>query len=164
MLKHLTVRITTNWKILQEIGIPDHLTFIQRNLYASQEATVRTGHGTMDWFKIGKRSTSRLYIVSRLIYLICRVHHAKCQAGWGTSWNQDFQEKYQYPQICICYYSYGRMWRGTKEPLDESERGKWKAGLKLNIQKTKIMVSSPMTSWQIEEEKVEAGRFYFLGL
>ena len=81
MPKPLTVWITTNWKILQEIGIPDHLTFIPRNLYASQEATVRTGHGTMDWFKIGKRSTSRLYIVSWLIYLICRVHHAKCQAG-----------------------------------------------------------------------------------
>ena len=43
------------WKILQEIGIPDHLTFLLRNLYAGQEATVRTGHGTTDWFQIGKR-------------------------------------------------------------------------------------------------------------
>ena len=46
--------ITTNWKTVQEMGIPDHLTCLLRNLYAGQEATVRTGHGTMDWFKIGK--------------------------------------------------------------------------------------------------------------
>ena len=53
MPKPLTVRITINWKILQEMGIPDHLTCRLRNLYAGQEATVRTGHGT-DWFQIGK--------------------------------------------------------------------------------------------------------------
>ena len=50
----LTVWITTNWKILKEIGIPDHLTCLLRNLYADQEATVRTGYGTMNWFQIGK--------------------------------------------------------------------------------------------------------------
>ena len=54
MLKPLTVWITTNWKILKEMGIPDHLTCLLRNLYADQEATVRTGHGTTDWFQIGK--------------------------------------------------------------------------------------------------------------
>ena len=54
MPKALTVWITTNWKILQEMGIPDHLTCLLRNLYAGQEATVRTGHGTRDWFQIGK--------------------------------------------------------------------------------------------------------------
>ena len=54
MPKPLTVWIKTNWKILQEIGIPDHLTCLLRNLYAGQEATVRTGHGTTDWFQIGK--------------------------------------------------------------------------------------------------------------
>ena len=52
--KPLTVWITTNWKILKEMGIPDHLTCLLRNLYAGQEATVRTGHGTTDWFQIGK--------------------------------------------------------------------------------------------------------------
>ena len=52
--KPLTVWITTNWKILQEMGIPDHLTCLLRNLYAGQEATVRTGHRTMDWFQIWK--------------------------------------------------------------------------------------------------------------
>ena len=52
--KPLTMWITTNWKILQETGMPDHLTCFLRNLYAGQEATVRTGHGTTDWFQIGK--------------------------------------------------------------------------------------------------------------
>ena len=50
----MTVWITTNWKILKGMGIPDHLTCLLRNLYAGKEATVRTGHGTTDWFKIGK--------------------------------------------------------------------------------------------------------------
>ena len=54
MPKPLTVWITTNWKILKEMGIPDHLTCLLRNLYAGQEATVRAGHGTTDWFQIGK--------------------------------------------------------------------------------------------------------------
>ena len=54
MPKHLTVWITTNWKILKEMGLPDHLTCLLRNLYAGQKATVRTGHGTTDWFQIGK--------------------------------------------------------------------------------------------------------------
>ena len=54
MPKPLTVWITTNWKILTEMGIPDHLICLLRNLYAGQEATVRTGHGTTDWFQIGK--------------------------------------------------------------------------------------------------------------
>ena len=54
MPKPLTVWITINWKILKEMGIPDHLTCLLRNLYAGQEATVRTGHGTTDWFQIRK--------------------------------------------------------------------------------------------------------------
>ena len=54
MPKPLTVWITTNWKIVQEVGIPDHLPCLLRNLYAGQEATVRTGHGITDWFQIGK--------------------------------------------------------------------------------------------------------------
>ena len=54
MPKPLTMWITINWKILEEIGIPEHLTCLLRNLYAGQESTVRTGHGTTDWFQIGK--------------------------------------------------------------------------------------------------------------
>ena len=55
MLKPLTAWITTNWKILEGKGIPDYLTYLLRNLYAGQEATVRTGHGTTDWLKGGKK-------------------------------------------------------------------------------------------------------------
>ena len=63
MTKPLTVWITINWKILKEMGIPDHLTCLLRNLYAGQEATVRTGHGTTDWFQIGK-GLRQSYILS----------------------------------------------------------------------------------------------------
>ena len=73
MIKPLTVWITINWKILQETGIPDHLTCLQRNLYAGQEATVRTLNRTTDWFQIRKR-VCQLYIVILLISLLCRVH------------------------------------------------------------------------------------------
>ena len=70
------VWITTNWKILQQMGIPDHLTCLLTNLYVGQEATVRTG-----LLPNQERSISRLYIVTLLIQLMCGVHHAKCQAG-----------------------------------------------------------------------------------
>ena len=62
------------WEILKEMGIPDHLTCFLKNLYAGQEAIVRTGHGKMDWFQIGNCILSRLYIVTLLIYLLCRVY------------------------------------------------------------------------------------------
>ena len=61
MPKPLTVWITTNWKILQEMGIPDHLTCLLRNLYAGQEATVGTGHGTTEWLLIGKEYLKVVY-------------------------------------------------------------------------------------------------------
>ena len=61
----------------------------------------------------------------------------KCQVGWITSWNHDCQEKYQQPQIHKWYHSNGRMWRGTKEPLDEGERGQWKSWVKTQHLKTK---------------------------
>ena len=67
MPKPLTVWITTNWKILQEMGILDHLTYLLRNLYAGQEATVRTGHGTTDWFQIGK-GVCQDYILSPCMF------------------------------------------------------------------------------------------------
>ena len=61
--KPLNVQITTNWKILQEMGIPDHFPCLLKNLYAGQEATIRTGHGTMNWFQIGK-GVCQAYILS----------------------------------------------------------------------------------------------------
>ena len=68
------------WKILKEMGIPDHLTYLLRNLYAGQEATVRTGHGTTDWFQIGK-GVCQGCILSPCLFNICRVHHEKHWAG-----------------------------------------------------------------------------------
>ena len=79
-LKFLTVWITTNWKILKKMGIPDHLTCLLRKLYAGQEATIRKGHETTDWFKIGK-GVQQGCILTLLIQPLCRVPHAKCLAG-----------------------------------------------------------------------------------
>ena len=94
----------------------------------------------------------------------CRVHHVKYRTEWITSWNQNCWQRYQQTQICRwCHYN-ERKWRGAKEPLDEGERGEWKAGLKLSIQKMNIMVSGPITSWRLEGEKVETvSYFIFLG-
>ena len=90
-LYNITVYHNKLWKILQEIGIPDHLTCLLRNLYAGQGATVRIGHGTTDWFQIGK-AVHQGCILSPCLFNICRIHHAKCWAGGSTSWNQDCQE------------------------------------------------------------------------
>ena len=76
------VCITTNWKILREMGIPDHPTCLLKNLYADKEATVRTIHGTMNWFQIGKGVWQGCILSS---CLLCRVHNANCQAGWNTA-------------------------------------------------------------------------------
>ena len=81
------------WKILKEMGIPDHLNCLLRNLYAGQEATVRTGHGTTGWFQIGK-GVCQGCILSPCLF-ICRVHDEKRWTGRKTSWNQDCWEKYQ---------------------------------------------------------------------
>ena len=83
------------WKILQEMGIPHHLTCLLRNLYAGQEATVRTRHGTMDWFQIRKRIHQGCILSPCLFKVPCSVPHVKCWAGWSISWNQDCQKKYQ---------------------------------------------------------------------
>ena len=90
----------------------------------------------------------------------------KCWVGWIRSWNQDSKEKYQQPQMCRCYHSNGRKWRGTKEPLDEGEK-RWVEKLAWNstFKKTKIMASGPITSWRTEGEKSgSSDSFYFLGL
>ena len=88
----------------------------------------------------------------------------KCQAGLITSWNQDFWEKYQQPQICRWFYSSGRKWRELKSLLMKVKEKSEKDGLKLSIQKTKIIASGPITSWQIDGEKLEVVTdFIFLG-
>ena len=82
------------WKILKEIGIPDPLTFLLRNLYAGQEAILELDMEKQTGSKSGK-GTSTFYILSLLISLIWGIHHAKCQDGWSTSWNHDCREKFQ---------------------------------------------------------------------
>ena len=82
------------WKILKEMGIPDHLTCLLRNLYAGKEATVRTGHGTTDWFQIGKGVRQGCILSPCLFNLYAEYIHEKRWVGLNTSWNQDCREKY----------------------------------------------------------------------
>ena len=93
MLKPLTVWITTNWNILNEMGIPDHITCLLRNLYAGQEAIVRTGHGTTDWFKIGKGVCQGCILSPFLFNLDAEYIMGNARLD-ESSWYQDCQEKY----------------------------------------------------------------------
>ena len=83
------------WKILQEMGILDHLTCLLRNLYAGQKATVRTEHGTTNWFQIQKGVCQGYILPSCLFNLYAEYILKNARAGWSTSWNQDCREKYQ---------------------------------------------------------------------
>ena len=136
------------------MGIPDHLTSLLRNLYAGQEATVRTGCGTIDWFQIGKGVHQSCILSPYLFnlyaeYIMRNDGLDKAQAGMkiaGRNINN------------IRYADDTTLMAESKEELkillikvkEESE----KAGLKLNIQKMKIMASGPITSWQIDGETV----------
>ena len=79
--------------------VPDYITCLLRNLYAGQEAIVRTGRGTTDWFQIGK-GVRQGHILSPCLFNLYAELHEKCWAGRSTSWNQDCWEKYQKPQAC----------------------------------------------------------------
>ena len=87
------------WKILKEMGIPDHLICLLRNLYSGQEATVRPGHGTTDWLQIGKDYVKAVYCHPAYL-IVCRLYHLKSWTGLSSSWDQDCWKKYLYPQIC----------------------------------------------------------------
>ena len=151
------------WKILQEIRIPDHLTCLLRNLYAGQEATVRIGHQTTDWFQIGKGVYQGCILSLCLFnlyteYIMRNAGLEEVQAGI----------KLTRRNINNLTYADDTTLMAESEELksllmkvkEESE----KVGLKLNIQKTKIMASGPITSWQIEGETVETvADFIFLG-
>ena len=134
---------------LKEMGMPDHLTCLLRNLYASEDATVRNLLcGTTNWFWIEKVQWG--YLLSPYLFNFYPEHIMRnARLEEFTSWNHDWRVKHQQPQICRWYHSKGRKWRETKEPLDGGKGGNWKS-------QTKIMASSPITSWQIEGEKVEA--------
>ena len=136
------------------MGIPDHLTYLLRNLYAGQEVTVRTGHGTTDWFQIGKG------VCQGCIWSPCLVNFY-AEYIMRNTWMEEAQAGIKIARRNINNLQYTddtTLMAESEEELksllmkvkEESE----KVGLKLNIQKMKIMASSPITSWEIEGETV----------
>ena len=145
------------------MGIPDHLTCLLRNLYAGQEATVRTGHGTTDWFQIGKGVCQDCVLSPYLFKLYAEYMRNtgldEAQAGIkiaGRNINK------------VRYADYSTLMAESEDELNRLEmkvkEESKKVGLKLNIQRTKIMASGPFTSWEIDGETVETvSDFIFLG-
>ena len=135
------------------MGIPDHLTCLLRNLYAGQEATVRTGHGTTDWFQIGKgvrqgRILSPWLFNLHAEYIMRNAGQEEAQAGIKTARRNINNLRYADDTILITESK-----EELKSFLMKVKEKSEKADLKLNTQKTKIMTSSPIPSWQIEGEK-----------
>ena len=152
------------WKILKEMGIPDNLTCLLRNLYAGQEATVRTGHGKTAWFQIGKGVPQGCILSPCLFnfyaeYLIRNTGLQEAQAGLKSAMRNINNLRYAGDTILMAESE-----KELKSLLMKVKAKSEKVGLKLNIQKTKIMTSNPITSWQIDEETVETvSDFIFLG-
>ena len=139
MPKPLTLWITTNWKILQLMGIPDHLTCFLRNLYAGQEATVRTGHGTTDWFQIGKGVRQGCILSPCLFnlyaeYIIRNAGMEEARAEIKIAWRNINNLRYA-DDTTLMAESKEELKSLLMKVKEESE----KAGLKLNIWKTEIM-------------------------
>ena len=162
--KCLTVWITINWKILKEMIIPDHLTCLLRNLSAGQEATVRTGHGTTDWFQIGKEVCQGCILSPRLFnfyaeYIVRNAGLDEAQAGTKIAGRNVNSLRYADDTTLMADSE-----EELKSPLMKIKEEDEKVGLTPNIQKTKIMASGPITSWQIDGETVETVTdFIFLG-
>ena len=138
------------WTILKEMGIPDHLTFLLRNLYSGQEAAVRTGHGTTDWFQIGKGICQGCILSPCLFnfyaeYIMRNAGLEEAQAGIKIAGRNIDNLRYAYGTTLMAE-SEEELKRLLMKVKEESE----KVGLRLNIQKTKIMTSSPITSWQTD--------------
>ena len=151
------------WKILKEMGIPDHLTCLLRNLYAGQEATVRTGYGTTDWFQIGKGVRQGCTLSPCLFnlyaeYIMRNIGLAEAQAGLKTARRSINNLRYA-DDITLIAESEEELKSLLMKVKEESE----KVGLKLNIQKTKIMTSGPITTWQIDGETVETVTDFIFG-
>ena len=152
------------WEILKEMGIPDHLTCLPRNLYAGQEATVRTGHGTTDWFQIGKGVYQGCILSPCLFnlyaeYIMRNAGLDEAQAGIKTAGRNINNLRYA-DDTTLMEESKVELKNLLMKVKEESE----KVGLKLNIQKTKIMASSSITSWQIDGVTMETVTdFIFLG-
>ena len=156
MPKPLTVWMTTNCgKFLKEVGIPDHFTCLLRNSYASQEATVRTGHGTTDWFKTGIGVYQGCILSPCLInlyskYIMQNAGLDEAQARIKIVVRNINNLRYA-DDTTLMAESEEELKSLLMKVKEESE----KAGLKFNIQKTKIMASSPITSWEIDGETME---------
>ena len=136
------------WKIFQEMGIPDHLIRLLRNLYARQEATVRTRHGTTDWFPTGKRVQQgcilSLYSFNFYAeYIMRNARLEESQAGIKTGGRNINKHSHADDTTLKANSEKELIKRRVKE-------GSEKAGLKLRVQKTKIMASSPITSWHTD--------------
>ena len=155
MLKPLTVWITTNWKILKQMGIPDHITCLLRNLYAGQEATVITRHGTTDWFKIGKGVHQSCVLSPGLFnwyaeYIMQNAGPDEAQAWIKIVWRNINNLRYA-DDTTLMVESKGEIKRLLMKVKYESK----KACLKLNIHKTKITAFGPITSRQTDGETME---------
>ena len=142
-------------KILKEIGIPDHLTHLLRNLYAVQEATVKTGHGTADWFQIGKGARQGCILSPCLFnfyaeYIMRNAGLEEAQAGVKIA-RVSINNLRSADDTTLMAESEEELKSLLMKVKEESE----KVGLKLNIQKTKIMASGPITLWEINGETVE---------
>ena len=151
------------WKILKEMGIPDHLTFLLRNLYAGQEATVRTGHGTTDWFQIGKGGCQGCISSTCLFnlyaeYIMRNAGLEKAQEGIKIAGRNINNLRYADDTTLMAESE-----EELKSLLMKVKEESKKVGLKLNIQKTKIMASGPITSWQIDGETVETVSDFIFG-
>ena len=161
MPKPLTMWITINWKIQKEMGIPEHLTCLLRNLYSGQEATVRTGHGTTDWFQIGKRVCQGCILSPCLFnffaeYVTRNAGLEEAKAGIKIVGRNINNIRYADD---ITFMAENKM--ELKSLLMKVKEESEKVGLKLNIQKTKIMASGPITSWEIDGETVETVSDFF---
>ena len=152
------------WEILKEIGIPDHLTCLLRNLHAGQEATVRNGRGTTDCFQIGKGVHQGCIFSPCLFnfyaeYIMRNAGLEEAKAGIKTAGRNINNLRYA-DDTTLMAESEEEQKSLLMKVKEESE----KVGLKLNIQKTKIMASGPITSWEIDRETVETvSDFIFLG-
>ena len=142
------------WKILQEMGIPDHLTCLLRNLYAGKEATVRTGHGRTDWFQIKKKVRQGCILSPCLFnfyaeYIMRNAGLDEAQAGIMIFRRNINNLRYADDTTLMAESE------ELKSLLMKVKVESEQVGLKLNIQKTKIMASDPITSWEIDGETVE---------
>ena len=152
------------WEILKEMGIPDQLTCLLTNLYVGQEATVRTGHGKTDWFQIRKRVHHGCILSACLFniyaeYIKRNAGLDEAQAGIKIS-RKNINNLRYVDDTTLMAESEEELKSLLMKVKEESE----KVGLKLNIQKTKIMASSPITSWQIDGETMETVTNYSFGL